>query len=53
MLIRDNYGKLIKIDVEKLYSEKEFYYKMWKIKYNKNVKKEINMKSILVKNLTK
>ena len=53
MLVRDNFGKLIKVDMDKVHSEKDFYYKLWKIKYNKSVKKEVDMKSILVKNLTK
>jgi len=34
MFVRNYMGKMVKIDISKYYSDKEFYNALWKIKYN-------------------
>ena len=47
MYLRNYKGKLIYLDENKYTSERELYIKMWKIKYNINIAKVEQIKSII------
>lgn len=49
MYIRNWRGKLVFLDVSKLNSEKEYYSKLWKIIYNKDINIDVNQKDSIIK----
>jgi hypothetical protein len=49
MYIRNWRGKLVFLDVSKLNSEKEYYSKLWKIIYNKDINVDVNQKDSIIK----
>ena len=49
MYIRNWRGKMVFFDTEKINSEKEYYSKLWKIKYNVNINVDIQQKENIIK----
>ena len=49
MYIRNWRGKLVFLDVSKLNSEKEYYSKLWKIIYNKDINVDVEQKDSIIK----
>lgn len=49
MYIRNWRGKLVFLDVSKLNSEKEYYSKLWKIIYNKDINVDVDQKDSIIK----
>jgi len=47
MYLRNHKGKLVYLDENKYTSERELYIKIWKIKYNTNIAKVEQIKSII------
>ena len=47
MYLRNHKGKLVFIDRKKYTNERDLYIAIWKIKYNINIAKNINLSRIL------
>ena len=48
MYIRNWRGNLVYLDVNQINNEKEYYSKLWKIKYNININVDINQKENII-----
>ena len=48
MYIRNYEGKLVKFEWKKYQSEKQMYYKLWKLMYNIDLKEDKKMNKYLI-----
>jgi hypothetical protein len=48
MYIRNWRGKIVYLDVNQINNEKEYYSKLWKIKYNININVDTNQKENII-----
>jgi hypothetical protein len=48
MYIRNWRGNMVYLDVNQINNEKEYYSKLWKIKYNININVDVNQKENII-----